>query len=155
MGGQVQLLQLGLAHAVIQGDAQGFGGLGCILGHIAGDLLVRQLPLIASLGDVAHVQLLAPARNKGHALALIDRRAGHGHGARGLPDGPLEEVGAEPAWWRGHIGRTGAVGGGVQADDGVKVNRPRFWYSATLAKEMRTSRRSSPSVSPTSWARAR
>ena len=36
-----------------------------------------------------------------------------------------------------------------------KWTAPRFWYSATLANDTRTSRRSSPSVSPASWASAR
>jgi hypothetical protein len=47
MDRQVQVLQVGLTEAVIQGDAQGLGGLGCVLGHVPGHLLSRQLPFVA------------------------------------------------------------------------------------------------------------
>jgi hypothetical protein len=36
-----------------------------------------------------------------------------------------------------------------------KWTTPRFWYSATLAKEMRTAPRSSASGMPAVWARMR
>jgi hypothetical protein len=152
----IQAFKLNLTYTVVEGDAQGLGALGRVLGHIAGHLLSRQLlVVVASLGDVANVELLAPAGGQSHALVLVDHRAGHGHGARGLPDGPLEEVGGEPAWWGRRTGRAAAGGGRVQADDGVEVDRARFWYSATFANEIRTSRRSSPSLRPASCASAR
>jgi hypothetical protein len=59
MGGQIQLLQLPLGEAVVEGDAQGLGGLGRVLGDVAGDLLGAQLLVVAGLGDVADVELLA------------------------------------------------------------------------------------------------
>ena len=89
MGEHVQVVRLGLAQAMVEGDAEGLGGLGCVLGDVAGDLLLGQLP--ATVGaDVAHIQLLTPAGNQGHALVLVNNGAGHGHGGSSPADGPLE-----------------------------------------------------------------
>jgi hypothetical protein len=56
----IQAFKLNLTYTVVEGDAQGLGALGRVLGHIAGHLLSRQLlVVVASLGDVANVELLA------------------------------------------------------------------------------------------------
>jgi hypothetical protein len=126
MGRQVQVIKLNLTYTVIQGDAQGLGALGRILGHIAGHLLGRKpLIVLAVLSDeVAHVELLAPAGHQGHALVLVDHRAGHGHGGCGLLDRLLEQGGAELLGWWQHTGRADAAGSRVQADHGMEVDRP-------------------------------
>ena len=62
----IQTFKLNLTYTSVEGDAHG-------------------------LGDGVHVELLAPAGNERHGLVL-ERRAGHGHGGGGLPDGPLEEA---------------------------------------------------------------
>jgi hypothetical protein len=91
---------------VIEGDAQGLGALGRVLGHIAGDLLSAQLLVVLAVvavvvaGDVAHMELLAPAGDQGHALVVVDRRTGDGHGGGRLLDGLLEQVGGELLGWR-------------------------------------------------------
>ena len=119
---QVQGFKLNLTYTVIEGDAQGLGGLGRVLGDIAGDLLSAQLRLIAGLGDVAHVKLLTPAGDQGHALVLIDHRAGHRHRRRHPAHRSLENIGGELGRRRGHTGRAAAVGDGVQPDDGEEVD---------------------------------
>jgi len=124
MGRHLQTFKLNLTYTVIQGDAHGLGGLGRVLGDVAGHLLGAQLPLVAGLGDVAHVELLPPAGGQGHGLVLVDHGAGHGHGGGDLSDGRLEQLGGEPSRRRHHTGRAAAVGGGVQADDGVEVDHP-------------------------------
>jgi hypothetical protein len=73
MGRHFQTFKLNLTYTVIQGDAHGHAGVGRILGDVAGDPLGAQLPLVADLGDVAHVQLLSPAGGQGHALVLVDQ----------------------------------------------------------------------------------
>src|SRR5215217_4445463 len=104
---------------------------------------------------MAHVELLTPAGGHPHAQVPIDRRAGHGHGGGRFLDGLLEQAGAELLGGRQHTPRTGTRGGGVQADDGVEVDGAALLILATLAKEMRTSRRSSASVMPAALARVR
>jgi hypothetical protein len=63
MGGQpVQVLQVVGADAAVQAAAEALGGLGRVLGDVAGHLLRAQLPsLVIAPGDVANVELLAPA----------------------------------------------------------------------------------------------
>jgi hypothetical protein len=104
--------------AAVQAD-QGLGALGGVLGDIGGDRLGRQLGPI--LGDVADVELLAPA---GQPLRLLlDRRIWHGHGDGGQPHGLGQQLGGEPlGWWR-HVLRVVSRWCGVQADDGVEVDR--------------------------------
>jgi hypothetical protein len=98
MGGQIQLLQLPLGEAVVEGDAQGLGGLGRVLGDVAGDLLGAQLLVVAGLGDVADVELLASASEQGHTW-VIQVRAGHGHGGGGLADGLTRSTGSTTTCW--------------------------------------------------------
>jgi hypothetical protein len=156
MGRHIQTFKLNFTDTVVEGDTQSLGALGRVFGHIAGDLLGAQLPLVAGLGDVAHVELLTPAGSQRHALVLLlDHRAGHGHRGGGPPHGGLEEVGREPARWRHHTGRAGAVGGGVQADDGVEVDRAALLVLGHLGKGDPHQPRSWVSELPTSWARAR
>jgi hypothetical protein len=109
---------------VVEDDTQGLGGLGRVLRDVAGDLLGAQLLLVASLGDVPDVELLAPAGSQRHALGLIDHRAGHSHRGGGPPDSGLEQLGGEPGWWGSDTGRAAAGGGRVEAKDGVEVDRP-------------------------------
>jgi hypothetical protein len=78
MGRHLQAFKLNLTYTVIEGNAQGLGGLRRVLGHIACHLLGGQLPLVADLGDVAHVELLTPPSDQGHALVLVQGWAGHG-----------------------------------------------------------------------------
>jgi len=80
MGWHIQTFKLNLTYTVVEGDAQGLGALGGVLGDIASDLLGRQLFVVASLGDVADVELLPPAGGHDHALVLVNHRAGHRHG---------------------------------------------------------------------------
>ena len=144
MGGHIQSFKLNLTYTVVEGDAQGLGALGRVLGDIAGHLLSRQLPLVAALGDVAHVELLAPAGGQGHALVLVEGRARHGDGRRRPGEPPRSSSSAVNP----------AGGGATQAGQPQSVaasrrmmawkwTAPRRWYSATLANDTRTSRRSS------------
>jgi hypothetical protein len=58
MGWHIQTFKLNLTYTLVEGDAESPGALGRILGDIAGHLLGRQLLVVASLGDVTHVELL-------------------------------------------------------------------------------------------------
>jgi hypothetical protein len=80
----VEMLQVVSADAPLQTRTEALGGLGGVLGDVAGHLLSRQLPGVAiASGDVAHVELLAPP---GIATWLtINGRAGHADGRDGLP----------------------------------------------------------------------
>ena len=69
------------------------------------------------------VELLTPAGGQGHALVLGGRGAGHADDGCSPPDGPLEELGGEPGRRGSDTRGAGAVGGGVQADDGMEVDR--------------------------------
>src|SRR5215218_270443 len=106
-----------------QARTEALGGLGGVLGDVASHLLSRQLPGLAIVaGDVAHVELLAPA---GIPLRPpIDGRAGHPDGRDRLPEGVLEEGGREWLRWWGQAARAAAGGGRVQANDRVEVDRP-------------------------------
>src|SRR5215217_1584731 len=59
----VETLQIGGGdEAPVQAAAEALGGLGRVLGDVAGHLLGRQLPGLAiGLANVAHVELLTPA----------------------------------------------------------------------------------------------
>jgi hypothetical protein len=68
---------LGVGQAPVQAAAEALGGLGRVLGDVAGDLLGRQLPhLLVCSADVADVELLTPA---GIPLrpAILQGRAWH------------------------------------------------------------------------------
>jgi hypothetical protein len=84
MGGQlVEVVQVVGAEAAVQAGAEALGGLGGVLGDVAGDLLGAQLPgLILGAGDVADVELLAPAGIPLRAAGLKGR-AGHPHSRDG------------------------------------------------------------------------
>jgi hypothetical protein len=117
----IQALQVVSGEAVVQAGAEALGGLGRVLGDVAGHLLSRQLPgLVVAAGDVADVELPAPA---GIALRpTIDRRAGHPNRRDRRLDGLLEQVSAE--WlrrWQQAV-RAATRGGRVQADHGVEVD---------------------------------
>ena len=99
----LQTFKLNLTYTMVEGDPEGLSGLRGVLGHIPGDLLSAQLPLIAALTDMAHVELLPPAGDQGHALVLVNHRAGHHHDLGGLANGCLEQLGREPSR-RGHTG---------------------------------------------------
>jgi hypothetical protein len=81
MGRQVvQVVEVIGADAPVEAGAEALGGLGRVLGDVAGHLLSRQLPgLVAALaGDVVDVELGAPAGIPGRPA--INRRAGHPDG---------------------------------------------------------------------------
>jgi hypothetical protein len=124
---------------------------------MASDLLGQQpLVVLAGIaGEVSDMQLLAPPGQQGHTLVLIDRRAGHGDGGGRVLDGLLEQGGAELLGRWQDTGRAAAGGAGPGGSRRGSGPLPAFWYSATLAKEMRTSRRSSASVMPAALARVR
>src|SRR5215208_6073130 len=117
------MVQVGGADALVEAAAEALGGLGGVLGDVARHLLGRQLPgLIRVLGDVVHVELLTPAGIP--ARTVVQRRAGYPGSRDRQPQSVLEEGGGEgPGWW-GQAARAAAVGGRVQADDGVEVDRP-------------------------------
>jgi hypothetical protein len=140
--------------AVVQAAAEGLGGLGRVLGDVAGHLLRRQLPGLAiGPGDVVDVELGAPLRVPPGCAVF----AGQGTRTAGTAS-------------RRASSRTAAVkppGGGARQPaqrHSVATSRrmtawkwtaPRRWNSATLAYETRTSWRSSLSWRPTSRPRAR
>jgi hypothetical protein len=56
----VQVVQVIGAEASVEAGAEALGGLGRVLGNVAGHLLRAQLPgLVVARGDVADVELLA------------------------------------------------------------------------------------------------
>jgi len=119
----VEAVQVGgIGEAAVEAAAEALGGLGRVLGDVAGNLLCRQLPGLVVSRDVAHVELLTPAGIAGRLA--IDGRAGDADGRDRLPYGLLEESGRERLGWRGQAGRAPALGGRVQADHGVEVDRP-------------------------------
>jgi hypothetical protein len=86
MGRQpVQVLQvISGSQAAVEACAEALGGLGRVLGDVAGHLLGRQLPgLVIAPGDVAHVELLAPPCIA--TRLTIDGRTGHPDGRDGMP----------------------------------------------------------------------
>jgi hypothetical protein len=118
----VQVVQVLDADAAVEAGAEALGGLGGVLGDVPGDLLSRQLPGLAlGSGDVADVELLAPAGIP--ARLSVQRRAGYSDRRDRQPQGLLEEGGRERRGCRGQAAGAAAVGGGVQADDGVEVDR--------------------------------
>jgi hypothetical protein len=117
----VQVVEVVGGDAAVEARAEALGGLGGVLGDVAGHLLGRQLSGLAAVsGDVVDVELLAPA---GIPLrSAIDGRAGHGHGRRSQGNRLLEQTGGERLRGRGEAGRAAALGGRVQAQDGVEVD---------------------------------
>src|SRR5512133_161895 len=106
----------------VKASAEALGGFGGVLGDVAGHLLSRQLPrLVLPSGDVADVELLTPPGITGRPT--IDGRAGHPDGRDRLLEGVVEEGGGERLRWWGQAARTAALGGSVQADDGMEVDR--------------------------------
>src|SRR5918993_25748 len=62
MGGElVGVAQVVGGGAPVQAAAEALGGLGRVLGDVAGHLLGRQLSRLLVAGDVAHIELIAPA----------------------------------------------------------------------------------------------
>jgi hypothetical protein len=119
---QLQPPQVVLGQASVQGGGEALGGLGGVLGDLAGHQLSRKLlGLVITAGDVAHVELLAPPRIP--ARSIIEGWAGHPPSGHGLPQGPLEEDSGEGLGWWGQAAGAAAFGGGVQAQDGVEVDR--------------------------------
>jgi len=99
---------------------QGLGALGGVLGDVGGDRLGRQLGAVA--GDVADVELLAPAGQPAGGVR-VELRVGDGHGGGGRLDGLGQQLGGESGRRRGHLLGVASRWGGVQADDGVEVDR--------------------------------
>jgi hypothetical protein len=81
VGGQlVEVLQVAVAEAAVQAAAEALGGLGGVLGDVAGDLLGAQLTgLTLGSGDVAHVELLAPAGIAAQLVAIHGRAGDADH----------------------------------------------------------------------------
>jgi hypothetical protein len=103
--------------------AEALGGLGGVLGDVAGHLLRAQLLGVAiGSGDIADIELLAPPGIPGRLL--IERRARHPDSSHRRAERLLEEHRRKALRWRGQTARTAAGGGRVQADDRVEVNRP-------------------------------
>jgi hypothetical protein len=73
--------------------------------------------------EVAHVQLLTPASGERHGLVIVHGRTPHRHRGGGLANRQLEQLGREPSRGWQQAGRAAAGGGGVQAQDGVEVDR--------------------------------
>jgi hypothetical protein len=118
----VQAVQVAGPEAAVQAAAEALGGLGRVLGDVAGHLLGRQLlRLVLAGGDVADVELLTPPRIP--LRTAIDGRAGHPHSRDRLPQRVLEQAGSERLGWWGQAARTAAVGGRIQAQDGMEVDR--------------------------------
>jgi hypothetical protein len=67
------------------------------------------------------VELLPPTRIPVRLAVLSG--AGRPHGRDRLLEGLLEQIGTERLGWWGQAVRAAAVGGCVQADDGVEVDR--------------------------------
>ena len=155
VGGQlVEAVEVIGSEASVQAAAEALGGLGGVLGDVPSHLLGRELPrLLTVLGDVVDVELLPPAGIP--VRPVVQRRAGHADSRDGQAERLLEEGGGERLWGRGETARTAAVGGCVQADDGVEVDRPTSLESATFAYDTRTTCRSPASSRPTSQAKAR
>jgi hypothetical protein len=119
----VQVVQVVDADAPIQARAEALGGLGGVLGDVPGHLLSREVSRLAvGLGDVVD-ELLAPA---GIPLRPTIRqgRARHPNQRNSLPQSVLEQGGGERLRWWGQAAGAAAVGGPVQADDCVEVDRP-------------------------------
>jgi hypothetical protein len=123
MGRQtVELVQVVGPEAPVQAGPEALGGLGRVLGDVAGHLLSRQLSrLVVGSGDVADVELLAPADIP--IRAVPQGWAGHPDSRDGLPQGILEEGRREAGRWWGQAAGTAALGGRVQTQDGVEVDR--------------------------------
>src|SRR5215218_1296573 len=108
--------------AAVEAGAEALGGLGGVLGDVAGHLLRAQLPsLVIAPGDVADVELLAPAGIP--IRPVLQGWAGHPDSLDGLPQDIREEGRREAGRWWGQAASTAAVGGRVQAQDGVEVDR--------------------------------
>src|SRR5215211_1056877 len=122
MGGHGEVVQVVGGETAVQGRSEAHGGLGRVLGHVAGDLLSRQLTRVVAVGDVANVELRTPA-HMSITRAILERRAGHGNASAGLTDRLLEERSGERLRWGSEAGGAAAVGGGVQTQDGVEVDR--------------------------------
>ncbi|GAA4976296.1 hypothetical protein GCM10023257_11630 [Streptomyces hyderabadensis] len=112
-----------LAGAAEQGAVEGAGGVGG-LGGVLGHGLVGELDVNAEGCDLAYIELLAPSEFAFPNRIRLDRDADpcsggaygvgeHGGGGWLVPSGPSRRM---TAW---------------------KWTRPRCWYSATLAKEIR------------------
>jgi hypothetical protein len=119
----VHVLQVVGVDATVEAAAEALGGLGGVLGDVASHLLGRQLPRLLVSGDVAHVELLAPPCIPTRPAA-IDGRAGHPHGRDRLPQGVLEDGGGKALGRRSQAAGAAALGGRVQADDRMEVDRP-------------------------------
>jgi hypothetical protein len=119
----VEPLQIVGAQAPVQAGAEALGGLGRVLGDVAGYLLSRQLPrLVVARCDVAHVELLAPTGIPVRP-PIVQGWTRHPHARDRLAKGILEKGGGERLGWWGQTAGTAAVGGGVQAHDRVEVDR--------------------------------
>src|SRR5215218_6292912 len=126
MGGHGEVVQVVGGETAVQGRSEAHGGLGRVLGHVAGDLLSRQLTRVVPVGDVANVELRTPAHMP-LIRAILERRTGHGNASAGLTDRLLEEPSGERLRWGGEAGGAAAVGGGVQAQDGDGGSAPQLW----------------------------
>ncbi|NMO33550.1 hypothetical protein HG826_08110 [Streptomyces sp. GMY01] len=107
-----------LAGAAEQGTVEGAGGvrgLGGVLGHVGGHGLIGEFGAGAEGGDLAYVELFAPAE-----FAFPNRIRGDSDpDPRGSGAGSLGEYGD------GGVGRRGlaAAVGAVESDDGVEVDQ--------------------------------
>src|SRR5215211_855207 len=113
----IQALQVvNVGEASVEAGAEALGGLGCVLGDVAGHLLSRQLPrLVVTLaGDVADVELLAPLGVPPGFAVLAGAR--HPHSRDGLLQRLLENGGGEALRRWSQAAWTAALGGRVQTD---------------------------------------
>jgi hypothetical protein len=80
----VEAVQVVGADAPVEAGAEALGGVGGVLGDVAGYLLGRQLPRLVVTGrDVADVELLTPPGMP--SRAALDGRAGYADGRNRLP----------------------------------------------------------------------
>jgi hypothetical protein len=113
---------IGRGDAAVQG-AGAFGGLGCVLGQVPGDLGVGYVAVGA---DGPGVELTAPCERAGEAPR--SGRSRDADGAGGLVDGGGE---------RARVAQAGGAAAGPAGPSSRMIawkwTTPRRWYSATLA----------------------
>jgi hypothetical protein len=124
MGRQiVQVVEVIDADTPVEAGAEALGGLGRVLGDVAGHLVSRQLPRLVVSGDVADVELLTPAAIPARP-SIVQGRTGHPDCGNCLPECLLEQARRERIRWWGQAARAATLGGRVQANNRMEVDRP-------------------------------
>ena len=121
----VQVLQVvGIGQAPVEADAEALGGLGRVLGDVAGHLLRRSAPQPVVTGVMLRTSSCSPQR--AYRSGPPSSRGGQGTRTAGTAcrraSSRRAAVNGLGGW--GQAARTATVSGRVQADDGVEVDRP-------------------------------